>query len=206
MLIEENGLRILTDPGSFTIEKHSNIRDVDVVLFTHEHQDHYHLESLRVIIANNPKVKILCNQSVGTLLADASIPHQVVNDGATISEKNITIEGIGTIHAPIHASFPQMANTGYLIAERFWYPGDALIDPKRRIEILALPVAGPWLKISEAIDYALALKPTYTFSVHDSVLDATLLATGVIGRWCGSVLNGKGVSFLELEPDKEYEF
>ena len=49
LLIETKGKRVLTDPGSYTVEAHSKITDIDYLLFTHEHQDHYHLESLKVL-------------------------------------------------------------------------------------------------------------------------------------------------------------
>lgn len=60
-----------------------------------------------------------------------------------------------------------MENTGYFIDEKLFYPGDAFTDPGRPIDVLALPVAGPWVKISESVDYALALKPRTVFPVHD---------------------------------------
>jgi L-ascorbate metabolism protein UlaG (beta-lactamase superfamily) len=72
-------------------------------------------------------------------------------------------------HADIYLSITPVENTGYLIAERFFYPGDAFTDPERSIDILALPVAGPWMKISEAIDYAKKLKPKTAFPVHDGM-------------------------------------
>ena len=46
LLIETKDKRILTDPGSYTVEAHSKLGNIDYILFTHEHQDHYHLESL----------------------------------------------------------------------------------------------------------------------------------------------------------------
>ena len=40
LVLEEESIKILTDPGSFTIEGQEQITDLDVVLITHEHQDH----------------------------------------------------------------------------------------------------------------------------------------------------------------------
>lgn len=62
---------------------------------------------------------------------------------------------------------PYSANTGFMFEDRFFYPGDAYTDPGCPVEILALPVSGPWVKIGEAIDYALKLKPKVAFPVHD---------------------------------------
>ncbi|HZX00938.1 MAG TPA: MBL fold metallo-hydrolase, partial [Candidatus Paceibacterota bacterium] len=55
LLIEENGLRVLTDPGVYS-EAQNEVTGINVVLITHEHQDHFHLDSMREIIKNNPEV------------------------------------------------------------------------------------------------------------------------------------------------------
>jgi hypothetical protein len=69
---------------------------------------------------------------------------------------------------------------------------------------MALPVAGPWMKISEALDYALKLQPTSTFPVHDMILDSAL--TGFLPQLVASILEPRGVRFYAIELDKEYEF
>jgi len=206
LLIEEGEVHILTDPGVYTVEQCRELKNIDVVIFTHEHFDHYHLDSLKRIIVGNPQVTVLCNQGVGALLSGKGIAHQVVGDGQTVKEKGVTIEGIGELHAELHPSLPIMQNTGYFIAGRFWYPGDAFTDPGRSPEILALPVAGPWMKLSEAIEYALAQKPKVCFPVHDGLLSETFLSYDSINKALTAVLEPRGIQFLEIVLDKEYEF
>ena len=53
LLIEFNERKILTDPGTFSSAQNTLI-GIDVVLITHEHADHIHVESLAEIIKNNP--------------------------------------------------------------------------------------------------------------------------------------------------------
>lgn len=205
MLIEERGVRLLTDPGAFTAEKNVALTGIDAVLFTHEHADHFHLESLRTILKNNPKARIICNPSVADLLVKESISHEVVGDDHTTDVNGVQINGHGTKHAEIHSSLPAMQNTGYFIAGRLWYPGDALdVDPGVKIDIMALPVAGPWMKLSEALEYAIKLQPKSTFPVHDMLLSD--LGQGVHQRIVASVLETRGVRFFPIELDKEYEF
>lgn len=43
LLIEEKGVRLLTDPGTYS-DGFEHLK-VDAVLITHEHQDHLHIES-----------------------------------------------------------------------------------------------------------------------------------------------------------------
>lgn len=187
LLIETKGKRILTDPGSYTIEAHSKIENIDYILFTHEHQDHYHIESLKVILEKNPQVVIYSNNSVSELLDKEDIKHTQVNHNDYVSLGEITVVGIGEKHAQMHSTIPLSSNLGYFIDDRLWYPGDAFTNPERSVEILALPVSGPWMKLSEAIDYALLLKPKKVFPVHDGtrfgsahVLPAKVLTPGGI--------------------------
>ena len=205
LLIEENGVRILTDPGIFTAGKYRELRNIDVVLFTHEHPDHYHLESLKEIVTANPKAVIICNPGVGALLSRESIVHTIVGDGESTEQKHVTVEGHGTTHGVLHPTLPPVANTGYFIGERFWYPGDSFTDPGRRPEILALPVGGPWMKLSEAVEYALAQKPKLCFPVHDGLFNDTFLSFGSVYKIPAAILEPRGVQFLETVIDTEYQ-
>jgi len=167
LLIETKGKRILTDPGSYTVDAHSKLQNIDFVLYTHEHQDHFHLDSLKVLVDKNPQAVVCANSSVSDLLAKAGIANTLVHDGESLLLGGVPLTGIGELHAVMHSSIPQTANIGFMIDERLWYPGDAFTDPKCAVEILALPVSGPWMKISDAIDYAILVKPRVAFPVHD---------------------------------------
>ena len=201
LLIEENGVRILTDPGMYSTQQ-DEVKNIDVVLITHEHQDHFHIDSLKAVLKNNPQAKVITNKSVGALLEKDGIVFNIVEDGQNSNEKGVLIEGFGKDHALMHASIPSIQNTGYFIANRLFYPGDAFTNPGKQIEILALPVAGPWMKLPEAIDYALELKPKTCFPVHDVILKFP----GSTHRIPLQVLEQKGIKFVVLEIDKEYEF
>lgn len=201
MLIEEGELRILTDPGIYSVQQ-NNVRDIDVVLITHEHADHFHIDSVKEILKNNPSMKIITNSSVGELLKKENISFDIVEDGQSTQIKEVLIEGIGKLHGAFHSSIPQIQNTGYFIADRLFYPGDALTNPVRSIEILALPVAGLWLKLPEAIDYAIELKPKKCFPVHEGILQNP----GTVHRLPPPILAEHDILFTVLEIDKEYHF
>lgn len=76
-------------------------------------------------------------------------------------------------------------------------------DPKRPIHILALPVAAPWLKISETIEYVLALKPKNTFPVHDGMLNE--FGKGFSERALKSLFEPQGITFHNLDAGGEIE-
>ncbi len=200
LLIETKGKRILTDPGSFTIESSSKLTNIDFILFTHEHQDHYHLDSLKTILQNNPHAVVYSNSSVDELLIKENIKHIRVNHADAILLGDIQVTGIGEKHAIMHKSIPASSNIGYLIDEKLWYPGDSYTDPKRPVDVLALPVSGPWMKIGEAIDYAIMLNPRKVFPVHDAIRfesQHTLTA---------KILEEKGIIFEVMVEGDRKEF
>jgi len=184
LLINENGLNIVTDPGSFTAEAIKGLTGINVILICDEHMDHFDLSSVQALLKNNPEAKIITQKSVQKLLADTGIESSVVLDKQQTEVRGVKFEGCGQKHALLHSSIPQSDNTGYIISNRFFYPGDALTLPHKPIEILALPVAGPWLKMSEVLDFVLAVKPKFCFPVHDAMAGSAFMAkmVGQIGE------------------------
>lgn len=122
MLIETKGKRLLTDPGCFTIEAHSKVENIDAILFTHEHADHYHLESLQTLLEKNPDAQIFANTSVAELLNKENIKHTTIQDGQTVDFCGIILTGYGVRHAEIHSSLAYSSNTGFMFENRFFYP------------------------------------------------------------------------------------
>lgn len=200
LLIEQNGVRILTDPGTYSTQQ-SEIKNIDFVLITHEHADHFHIDSLKTLLGNNPQAKVITNKSVGLLLEKEDIPFRVVEEGQNFEANGVLIEGFGKNHALMYTSIPPIQNTGYFIANKFFYPGDAFTNPEKQVEILALPVAGPWMKLPETIDYALLIKPQVCFPVHEGILKVP----GTTHRIPPQILEPKGIKFVVLEIDKEME-
>jgi len=203
LLVEEKNLRILTDPGSFTTTQNS-VKNIDVVLITHEHQDHFHIDSVKNILKNNPLAKIITNKDVAKLLDKEKIKYELVEDKQHIKIKNVLIEGFGLKHAEMHSSIPQSNNTGYFIDNRLFYPGDAFTNPGKIVEILALPVAGPWMKMSEALDYALELRPKTCFPVHDGVVVEGM--RGFAGMMAKNILEPKRINFVQMNNGDTKEF
>jgi L-ascorbate metabolism protein UlaG (beta-lactamase superfamily) len=130
----ENDTCILTDPGKFTTAQNETL-NVDVLIVTHEHGDHFHIDSVKKILANNPSIVVVTNSAVGTLLAKENIAYTCVEEGQTTTIKNVMVEGSGSTHAVIDPSMPGVLNTGYFIGERLFYPGDAFHVPGRIVDV-----------------------------------------------------------------------
>lgn len=170
LVLEEAGTKIMTDPGGFTVEAQQGITGLDAILITHEHMDHFHIESVEALLARNPGAVVVTNEGVGKLLAAKGIAYTVVGDGQSTTVKGLKIEGHGREHAPIYGDMGRVENTGYMIAERFYFPGDNYHAPGTAVDILALPVAGPWMRIADAVEFAKVIKPRVAFGVHDGMM------------------------------------
>ncbi len=194
LLIEVKGLRILTDPGIYS-DAQNALENIDLVLITHEHSDHLHIESLKIVLKNNPNAVVYTTQVVSDLLKVENIQATVFKNGDSKTFSNVSIEAYGELHAQIHSTIPQSTNIGFFIDNKLFYPGDAFTIPEKQVDLLALPVAGPWVKISDAIDYALQVNPKKAFPVHDAVLKAQGGTSFVVPKL---VLEKQNIQFIEL--------
>lgn len=200
MVLEINGKRIMTDPSNSDYGGDSiSETGLSAILITHEHGDHLHIETLKEVLKNNPEAIVISNTSVGKLLTEAGIAFTKVEDGEDYMLYDILIKGFGDKHAQIYEDYGQVQNTGYMINE-FCYPGDSFNMPPTKVDILALPVLGPWMKMKDAIDYAKELKPRIVFPVHDATLKP--FATFIYGI-PQHFLSQVGIEFKKLEIGKE---
>jgi L-ascorbate metabolism protein UlaG (beta-lactamase superfamily) len=201
LYIEVDGVRILTDPGVYSTGQ-NDVIGVDFLVITHEHADHYHIDSVKAVLKNNPKITVIANHAVAALLKKENVAATIVADGDTFDMNGVAITGKGTKHAVVYKQIGACENTSYLINKNFFYPGDAFTLPGVPVDILALPVAGPWMKLSEAIEYALAVKPKKAFPVHDAIMKTP----GAMSPMFQKLLEPEGINFVSLNPGETATF
>jgi len=201
LVIQTKGLTILTDPGTYSTEQ-DTLTGIDLVVISHEHADHFHIESVKAILKNNPNVKIITNAAVGKKLDEAGIAYEVVDGTNATDFKGVAIEAADHRHGEIFEEMGQVQNTAYYIDGALYYPGDSFGIPTKPVDILALPIAGPWVRIGDAIRYALEIKPRVAFPVHEAMYKDPKGVHGMLQE----IFSKLGVNFVPMAAGDEHEF
>lgn len=181
LLVEDGGARILIDPGSFS-HGFETLHGLTAVLITHQHADHVDVDRLLPLLAANPQARVIADPGSAKVLRDRNIEVLEATAGDEIELGEISATVSGRDHATIHPDIPTVPNVGYLIGGRLFHPGDALTVPERRVEMLALPTAAPWLKLAEAVDYLRAVHPKIAVPIHEAVSAVPQLQYGHFQR------------------------
>lgn len=165
--LEKDNQLLVVDPGEWSSDFISPSNIVAIVV-THDHSDHFDHEQLAAIIDENPDAIIIGPETVTSRIE--VFQTTTVQPGDSIDVGLFHLDFFGGKHATIHPSIPPTANVGVLVNDLLYYPGDSLTLPGRPVDTLALPVAAPWLKISEAMDVLTQIHPRLAFPTHDAIL------------------------------------
>ena len=194
--LEVAGKALLIDPGAFTSPL-DDLQNVVGVVITHEHPDHWTADHLDRILRAVPGVPVYAPEGVAKAAAGFDIT--VVHPGDTVALDPFSLEFFGGTHEVIHSSIPTVDNVWVLVNGDFYYPGDSYALPKGHdVALLAAPLGAPWLKVGDAMDFVLAVKPRRAFGTHD-------MTVSQIGRdmhrarltWA---VEENGGEFISLDP------
>lgn len=166
---------IVIDPGSLT--NPACLKSADAVLLTHAHPDHFNVDAVR-----NSGLPVWGTAEAIAALGDRAEDTVVQRD----SEFDILgqhIRVFGGQHAEIHPSLPRPENLGYYM-DGLLHPGDEYVECPLPVEVLLLPIAAPWVKGSEAADYAVKVGARVTIPIHDAVLSpgGKAITDGMLGK------------------------
>lgn len=195
---EKDGQVLVIDPGAFTTDFIPPENVVGVVI-THEHQDHFDHEQLEAIIDKNPEAVIIGHSSITSKIE--VFETREVNAGDKITVGPFSLEFFGGEHALIHESKPIVANLGVMINELLYFPGDSFTQPKKPVDTLAIPASAPWMKMSEAMDFLVALNPRLAFPTHDAILSNS--GKELSDAWLGGIAATNDIEYKRLESPIE---
>ena len=193
--VELAGSVVVVDPGVFTGPE--AVDGATAVLITHEHPDHWSAEHLR-----RTDAEIWTIDAVADQLADAApdLSERVrrVAPGESF-DAGVPVTAVGELHAVIHPEIPRVHNSGYLLdldGLLVYHPGDALTGPGVAVDLLCVPVSAPWLKASEAIDFARAVGAPRNLAIHDRVYSEAGL--GIVDGHLERFLTPAGQSYVRV--------
>lgn len=163
---------MLIDPGNFSSAWHG-LRDLDAICITHQHPDHVDPEHLPALVDANPAAQVLVEAEVPLTCELERM--QPMGAGETRALGELTITAHGGRHAVIHADIPRIGNIGLTFAApgepTFFHPGDSLEAIPDGVDLLAVPIYGPWAAMKETIDFVRAVGAPDGFPIHDGLLN-----------------------------------
>jgi len=169
VLVETDEGTALFDPGAYSVGFES-VTGVGLILVTHAHPDHVDVARLAALRDANPDAILIANAEAAAAAGDARPGDRVVADGDAFEAAGFLVEPTGAQHAEIHPALPPAANTGFILDGRVWHPGDAFDAVPRHVDVLLLPVGGPWMRVADAIDFARAVAPRVIVPIHQAGL------------------------------------
>lgn len=169
LLVEaDSGARILFDPGTLS-SGFEGLCDLTAVVITHGHDDHHDAAAVALLLEGNPDAVYLAD--VETARGTDARP---VVPGDHLVLAGVTIDVVGGAHAFVHGEEPTMVNVGYLVdGGAFFHGGDSYELPGPPVDVLAVPISGPWVKLGESIDFAKAVAPRVAIPMHEAGLAHT---------------------------------
>jgi L-ascorbate metabolism protein UlaG (beta-lactamase superfamily) len=191
--MEHDGATVVVDPGVWS--QVEALDGADAVLITHEHPDHYLPDHLRATDAPVFTIEAVAAK-IREDAPDVAERLTVVAPGQTL-DVGLPVRVVGEQHAVIHPEFPRVANSGYLLTlgdTVVYHPGDSLTEPGAQVDVLLVPSSAPWLKASEAVNFARAVKAPRNLAIHDRVY--TEVAHGILETHMNAFLPQEGLEYL----------
>ncbi len=197
--LEHDGRRLVVDPGAFGSA--DVLLGAHAVLVTHGHRDHLDAVAVRGALAGDAELTVRTTGQVAEVLGAPDQVH-VVTAGDAFSVAGFDVRVHGSEHAPIHPEIAAPANVGFLVTAggtSVFHPGDALTVPDEPVDVLLVPVFGPWTRMSDLVDWIREVRPDRAIAIHDGAVNDGVGQTMVTG-FLGDTGPGTGVPFTRVAP------
>jgi L-ascorbate metabolism protein UlaG (beta-lactamase superfamily) len=176
LLIETAGKKILIDPGNIQYQEtypNNEWSNVDIILITHKHSDHCHLDGVKELL-KNPQTKLYTSNEVANAYPELTI--NIVKEGDILTFDDLKIEVTKAVHGWVPAmkgtDFAVKENIGFIIDDgktRAYQTSDTLcFDNDYKCDVICLPfvnhgvVMGP----TEAAKFAEMIGVKLVIPIH----------------------------------------
>jgi len=165
LILDNDQSRLIIDPGCFS-KLPDDLANIGCLIITEEHVDHFNLENVQKILAQNSDVTIFSTANVYDQLAKEGIKSVAIHGAQTKDIGGYKLSFYETDHAPIYKKSP-CKSLSLKVDDYLFYPSDSYNTIEDKVAILALPTSGPWHKLEEAIELANAITSPKILATHN---------------------------------------
>lgn len=164
LVVEHGGSRLCIDPGTLVTARYvlDDLGHLDAVLYTHRHPDHLDPALVEPLLERD--VALYGNADVAELLGVEAVT--VVEDGVGIEVAGVDVVPRDLPHVPLVDGSPGPPNTGFLIADTLFHPGDGIEIAGLTVTNLAVPISGPSISFRDAYAMIEALGADTVVPIH----------------------------------------
>jgi L-ascorbate metabolism protein UlaG (beta-lactamase superfamily) len=161
LLVEGGDSRILFDASGDEKANQDKFGKLDAVIYTHEHGDHFDAGLAKAFAEQG--VSVYTNASTAKLI-NAKV--NIIADGQQLQLGSFNIKAIELPHCLLPDGNQGPQNTGYLLNNKLFNPGDGKELTGLKVEILVLPITGPDISMKDCFDFAKQVGCKHAVAVH----------------------------------------
>lgn len=200
--------RLAVDPGTFA-DAAAALDGATSVLVTHEHPDHVDTGVVVPALRTDPALDVWAAPGAVDLLVAAGAPASRVHPaapGETLRLGDVRVTVGGGMHAVVHERLERVENRTYRIdvdGTVVHHPGDSFDLPGTPVDVLLVPVAGPWLRLADAIDHTLAASARTVVPIHDAPLSE--VGHGLVAKFLDTARLGGEHEYRRLRAGESFD-
>ncbi len=199
--LEKDGHGLLFDPVEYNT-KLPDFTNLDAIIITHKHGDHFQPAILERIRQNNSNAKIFTTADNSEAISDSvtATPSQHFEVG------NFVLDFFGTNqHSPIYSQEIPCENLCVTVDGCLVNPGDSFdLSPIKEVKVLLVPISAPWLKTNESVRFIEQVHPKIAVNTHDALLSE--IGLSITNNWLAQKSEAIGTQYKFLRPGDSIEF
>ncbi len=195
--LEKDGAVLVIDPGMWS-DAPEALAGAAAVLVTHEHPDHLDADAVRAALSSDPGVTLWANQSICAQFTEFGDRVHEVGHGDALDVAGFRSTFTAWITRSSTRTSRSWSTPGSASTASCSIPATRSPSPRTRSATLLVPLAAPWQKAAEMIDYFRAVGPARGYAIHDAILNDNGL--GLYGRMLTLAAAPSGATVARLEP------